>query len=133
MKPDKIRVLIRYTLFQIPALMLFALILLLVKRFVEIPDPVIWLLLGCWLAKDVILYPFVGRYYDPNLESNWFSMAGKVGTVKEALNPRGKVQVKGELWNAEIIDRTDKVDAGEKVRVRGAAGLTLLVELEKSE
>ena len=121
-------ILLRYTLFQLPALFLFILILFVLRRVINIPDLAVWFLIGCWVAKDVILYPFVGRFYDPNLRKNWFSMVGKVGTVKEALSPRGKVQVKSELWRAETLDRTHWVAVGEKVRVRGVAGLTLLVE-----
>jgi membrane protein implicated in regulation of membrane protease activity len=133
MKPEKIRVLIRYSLFQIPALLLFVAILFMLRRIIEIPDLAVWFLIGCWVAKDVILYPIIGRYYDPNLRTNWFSMVGKAGTVKETLNPRGKVQVKGELWQAETLDRAHSAEIGEKVRVRGVTGLTLLVESEKTE
>ena len=133
MKLGKSKVLLRYTLLQIPALLLFVLILLLVRRVVEITDIAVWFLIGCWVAKDIILYPIVGRYYDPNLQKNWFSMVGKVGTVKEALRPRGKVQVKGELWKAEPVDRTHSMDVGEKVRARGVTGLTLLVESKRME
>lgn len=133
MKSGKTRVLIRYSLLQIPALLLFVLILILLQWMIEIPDSLVWLLIGCWVLKDVVLYPFVGRYYDPNLRSDWFSMAGKVGTVKVALRPKGKVQVKGELWKAELIDGTDAADIGEKIRVRGVAGLILLVESENTQ
>jgi predicted Fe-Mo cluster-binding NifX family protein len=91
--------------------------LFVLQRVIDIPDLAVWFLIGCWVAKDVILYPFVGRFYDPNLRKNWFSMVGKVGTVKEALRPRGKVQVKSELWRAETLDRTHWVAVGEKVRV----------------
>lgn len=131
MKLGKRTALLRYTLLQIPALLFFVLMLLLVRRVFEITDIAVWFLIGCWVAKDIILYPIVGRYYDPNFQKNWFSMVGKVGTVKEALGPKGKVQVKGELWKAEPADRAHSMDVGEKVRVRGVTGLTLLVESVK--
>ena len=132
MKPMINSVLIRYTLFQLPALFLFVCILFLLQRFVNLPDLAVWLLIGCWVIKDIVLYPFVGRFYDPNLRKNWFSMVGKVGTVREALSPRGKVQVKSELWRAEPLNRTDSIGVDEKVRIRGVTGLTLLVEKERT-
>jgi len=134
MKHVKKSVLRRYALFQIPDLLLVVLILLVLKRFIEIPDVVFWVFVACWVAKDVLLYPLLGRFYDPNFQKNrFFSPVGKVGIVKEALEPKGKVQVKGELWQAEILDRTNSADVGETVRVRGVNGLTLLVESEKPE
>jgi membrane protein implicated in regulation of membrane protease activity len=132
MKPIKKSVLRRYVLFQIPDLLLVVLILLVLKRFIEIPDVVFWVFVACWVAKDILFYPLLGRFYDPNFQKNrFFSPVGKVGIIKEALVPKGKVQVKGELWQAEILDRTHSADVGETVRVRGVNGLTLLVESEK--
>ncbi len=132
MKHVKKSVLRRYVLFQIPDLLLVVLILLVLKRFIEIPDVVFWVFVACWVAKDILLYPLLGRFYDPNFQKNrFFSPVGKVGIVKEALVPKGKVQVNGELWQAEILDRTHSADVGEMVRVRGVNGLTLLVESEK--
>lgn len=134
MKHIKKSVLFRYALFQIPNLILFIIVLLVLKRFIEIPDVAVWVFIGCWVAKDVLLYPLLGRFYDPNFQKNrFFSPVGKVGIVKEALGPKGKVQVNGELWQAEILDRTHSADVGETVRVRGVNGLTLLVESEKPE
>jgi membrane protein implicated in regulation of membrane protease activity len=115
-------------------LLLVVLILLVLKRFIEIPDAAFWVFIGCWVAKDVLLYPLLGRFYDPDFQKNrFFSPVGKVGIVKETLGPRGKVQVKGELWRAEILDETHGANVGEKVRVQGVNGLTLLVESEKTE
>jgi len=134
MKHVKKSVLLRYALFQIPDLLLVVLILLVLKRFIEIPDVVFWVFVACWVAKDVLLYPLLGRFYDPNFQKNrFFSPVGKVGIVKEALRPKGKIQVKGELWQAESLDRTHSIGVGEKVRVRDVKGLTLLVESEKME
>ena len=132
MKHVKKSLLRRYVLFQIPDLLLVVLILLVLKRFIEIPDVVFWVFVACWVAKDILLYPLLGRFYDPNFQKNrFFSPVGKVGIVKAALVPKGKVQVNGELWQAEILDRTHSADVDETVRVRGVNGLTLLVESEK--
>lgn len=50
--------------------------------------------------------------------------AGRIGTARTALAPRGKVFVRGELWDA-VADCP--VAAGERVEVVEAEGLTLHV------
>jgi membrane-bound serine protease (ClpP class) len=52
-------------------------------------------------------------------------LVGKIGVVKQALNPEGKVFVHGELWQA--IARVP-IEDGRKVRITGVEGLTLTVE-----
>lgn len=46
--------------------------------------------------------------------------------VVEALSPRGKVKLRGEIWNAEAADG-GSIDAGEAVIVGEVRGLTLVV------
>ena len=52
-------------------------------------------------------------------------LVGKIGVVKQALDPEGKVFVHGELWQA--IARVP-IEDGCKVRITGVEGLTLMVE-----
>ena len=54
------------------------------------------------------------------------SMIGSVGTVREALNPRGMVFVNGALWQASASG--GPLEAGTPVRVAGVDGLHLRVE-----
>jgi membrane-bound serine protease (ClpP class) len=51
-------------------------------------------------------------------------MIGETGLVKDALNPVGRVQVHGELWEAEA---EGPVAEGETVRVDSVAGLKIKV------
>ena len=51
-------------------------------------------------------------------------MIGETGLVKDALNPVGRVQVHGELWEAEA---EGSVAEGETVRVDSVAGLKIKV------
>lgn len=53
------------------------------------------------------------------------SLAGRVGEVREALDPKGMIFVDGELWSAEA---DEPIRAGEKVVVREARGGVLKVE-----
>ena len=53
-------------------------------------------------------------------------LVGKIGVVKEALMPEGKVFVHGELWQA--ISK-DPIETGAKVRVMNVVNLVLEVEV----
>jgi membrane-bound serine protease (ClpP class) len=52
------------------------------------------------------------------------SLVGAVGVAASECRPRGRVRVRGELWQA-ICD--DGVDPGDPVVVEGVSGLTLHV------
>ena len=52
-------------------------------------------------------------------------LVGKIGVVKQALDPEGKVFVHGELWKAVA---GQPIENGRKVRVTHVEGLTLTVE-----
>jgi len=55
-------------------------------------------------------------------------LVGKIGVVKKALTPEGKVFVHGELWNARAKDPIDK-DA----KVRVVQVVDLILEVESAE
>ncbi len=76
---------------------------------VEIGEALFWI----WLSKR--RRPAVGAE----------SLAGLTAEVVSPCRPVGSVRLQGELWRA----RSEQgVDAGERVRVQGLEGLTLLVE-----
>lgn len=53
------------------------------------------------------------------------TLIGRRGTVRTRIDPRGTVQVAGELWTATTEDRP--IDKGETVEVTGIEGVRLLV------
>jgi len=55
------------------------------------------------------------------------SLAGRVGTVRSALDPLGSVQLGGELWSAELAEAGEALPAGTRVQVVKVEGLRLLV------
>jgi len=122
------KVIMRYILFQIPGLILFILILILIRRWVDLPAWYLWGFVALWLVKDAILFPFVWRAYDRDRLRELQSLVGTEGIVEERLAPLGYVQVRGELWKAELIEKETTVEKGQKVLVRGAHGLTLTVQ-----
>lgn len=53
-------------------------------------------------------------------------LIGELGESFQDLNPTGQVRVNGDVWNAESI--SGLINKGEKIKVTGIKGLTLLVE-----
>ena len=124
------RIVFRYTLFQIPSLALLAVILLVVRRYIDLPQWFLWGFMLLWVAKDAILFPFVWRAYDRSQERSLHNMVGKKGVAKERLDPSGYIHIHGELWKAEVIDGAPPVEKGEPVWVEGIRGPVLLVRGE---
>jgi len=55
-------------------------------------------------------------------------MVGAQGIAKERLAPSGYVQVRGELWKAELMEGSPPLEKGDRVRVEGVRGLRLVVQ-----
>lgn len=122
------RVIVRYALFQIPALVLLILILILIRRWVHLPGWLFWGSIAVWLVKDAILFPFVWRAYDRNRFKQLEGLVGTEGIAEERLAPTGYIRVHGELWQAEVVRADIIIEKGEPVRIRGIKGLRLQVE-----
>jgi membrane-bound serine protease (ClpP class) len=122
------RNLVTYALLQMPGIVLFALVLYLLRDWLDIPLWLMVLLVLLWIAKDAAIYPFVRHAYDMRAKSSAETMTGKKGRVKERLDPSGYVQLEGGLWRAEIRQGSAPIEAGKQVVVKGMNGLTLLVE-----
>jgi membrane protein implicated in regulation of membrane protease activity len=120
-------VLLRYALLQVPSLALLVLILISVRKWMDLPAWFVWGLVAFWVAKDVILFHFVWRAFDRDSPGG-HSIVCAQGIVEKPLAPLGYIRVRGELWQAERVGGGGPIDRGETVRVRGIRGLTLLVQ-----
>lgn len=127
------RVMLRYSLLQLPAAVALVLILTVVRQWVDIPRWFFWGLVALWVIKDIILYPFVWRAYDGGRSGAAHSIIGMQGVTKDRLEPSGYVRVRGELWQAEIMEGGQPIEKGVNVRIREIRGLILLVEPDKEE
>ena len=127
------RVVVRYVLLQMPALVLLILMLALVQRWVSLPTWFVWGLIAFWIAKDVILFPLTWRAYDRSHKVSANSMIGLQGIAENRLTPSGYVHVHGELWQAEVAKNSVPIEKGERVRIYGNRGLTLLVHRDNKE
>ena len=55
---------------------------------------------------------------------------GEKGMAQERLDPRGMVQVRGELWQAEAEPSGTHIEPNSEIKVTAAQGLTLIVSRE---
>jgi len=122
------KVLVRYTLLQIPALVVLVLLLWLVRRWLDIPVWIRVCIVAGWLIKDVVLFPFTWKAYDTSSKGTTHSMLGKTGRVKNRLDPSGYVLINGVLWKAEAAEEGAVIEEGASVRVKTINGITLFVE-----
>lgn len=127
------RIVIRYILLQIPALVVLILVLIVAKRWINLPVWFIWGLIALWAAKDAGLFFFTWRAYDPDYKDAGNLMIGQKGIAETRLAPTGYVQVGGELWQAEIEGDSLPVEKGESVKIYANRGLTLLVHPDREE
>jgi len=127
------RVYIRYGLLSIPGTVVLILVLIVVRNWVPIP---FWLrvsLMLLWVAKEVILFPFVWRAYDHAQSEVFHPMVGLRGITKERLAPAGYILVQGELWKAEKMSGEPPIGINKWVRVQKIEGLKLYVEPDGTE
>ncbi len=122
----------RYVFFQLPGMAGLILLLLVLKSWIDLPTWALWAVLAGWIAKDVILFPFVYRSYLPPPHGD-DRLLGETGISRERLERSGYVAVRGELWRAELKKGAPPVEKGEPVVVVGMRGLTLVVRPEKGE
>jgi membrane protein implicated in regulation of membrane protease activity len=123
----------RYALFQIPSILLLSASLFLLHRWVGLSHSIAWTILGLWIAKDIALFPFLRCSFDTDRAGKMNSMVGEKGTVSDRLAPSGRILVRGELWQAELLDHTLSAEPGQRVSVLEVRGLTLIVEHSRGE
>lgn len=116
----------KYALCQVPGVLLAGGVLFALVIWSDFPAWLAWFLLGLWVLKDAALFPFLWPSY--SAESPPMPMVGRIGEVREALDPSGYVRIGEEYWRAEIVPGSAPFQRGERVRVREQRGLTLVVE-----
>ena len=129
LKPEKIpgRIYLKYVLLNIPELAVVVLILMIIENWVALPLWLFWSIIGLWIVKDALLFPFVWRAYDWDRFEPSGSMIGIQGIVRRRLAPSGYVRMRGELWRAERLGEGPPIEAGQTVRVEKVEGLTVFV------
>jgi len=127
-KETKRRIVLRYVLYQIPDMAILVLILFVLHQWVDLS---LWLYIGLvslWMVKCVLGFTFVWPAYDKPRPGDVKSLIGTEGIAEERLDPSGYIRVHGELWRAEVIEKTIPIEKGQTVLIERACGLTLLVK-----
>jgi membrane-bound ClpP family serine protease len=124
---------LRYALLQLPGLAAVVGVVILVRHWGVFADYYAWIAVGLWIAKDMVVFRYVWRAYDWDNPSHTRWMIGKRGRVKEKLDPKGYVQIGGELWRAEAQDPSQPIAEGAWVRVLEMEGLLLVVSSDVGE
>lgn len=118
---------LRYALFQIPGAAFVAVLLAAAVRWWDWSISLALALMGAWLVKDAVLYPFVAVAYDPDSELDRDPLIGAHGVATQPLDPSGYVRIGAELWRA-VASGSAPIPSGARVRVRERRDLTLVVE-----
>lgn len=84
------------------------------------------LVVALFILKDAVMYPFVRSAYEP-VHDAAERLVGGEGVVTQALAPRGRVRIGGELWRAQVEDGAAALAEGTRVRVVAVKGLTIVV------
>ena len=117
----------KYLLFQIPGWVVGVGLLLFLWYEFGLP---VWFVAGflvLWVVKDFAIYPFIRTAINADVKTGPSVLIGKQGVARERLEPRGYIQVGGELWRAEIAPGHQPILPGSPVRVQTTRGLTLVV------
>ena len=117
----------KYLLFQVPGWILVALILIAMRYWFGLP---VWIALFgfvLWVIKDFLFYPLLRVAYQSGPKTGVDQLIGLRGVVRQNLDPRGQVYLRGELWRAETAPGVLPIVSGSRVRVLRAEGMTLIV------
>ena len=118
----------RYTLFQIPGLILLCLGLSAAVRWWGLPVLAAYGLVAAWIVKDAIMFPILRVAYESDGSGRVHPIQGALGVATQPLVPSGYVRLGSELWKAELASGSGAIPEGSAVRVVDVRGLTLVVE-----
>jgi membrane-bound serine protease (ClpP class) len=104
---------------------------------IDVPNPEMRLPLGLVLSVVIpfalimiLMVRLALRARQTRVTTGLAGMIGLKGRAETAIEPEGRVFVRGELWRARS---QTKIAAGENVRVVGVEGLTLDVDLAERD
>lgn len=127
--PDT-RTLLKYTLAQLPDIVIFVVVMLILQRWLELSTRLVTVLISLWVIKDILMFPILRRSFESDRPEDAQPMVGARGVARDRLDPEGYAWIQGELWRAELVQDHPPIEPGAPVRVESLRGLTLLVALD---
>ncbi len=126
------RVLLRYAAFQLPGVAMMSLGVAVAHSWFDVPTHVCVGALALWVVKDMVMFPFVRKAYEPGDGRLPRDVNGAIGTAHEDLDPSGYVNIGSELWRAECQAEHGPISKGDSIRVIAVRGLTVTVTREST-
>jgi len=74
----------------------------------------------------VVFYAIRAQFKKP--ATGLEGMIGTTGVARSNLNPRGKIQIHGEIWNGVVQLKEEVIKKGEEVEVVKIEGMRLVVK-----
>lgn len=121
------KVIIKYSLLQIPGILFLFVALIFIQRWIDIPDIIFWGIISLWIAKDIVLFFYTWKAYEWKKKEK---MAGMRGVAVERITESGYIIVNNEKWLA-VNHGDETIEDGEKVLIHDRKGLTLYIEKMK--
>lgn len=122
----------RYLVFQMPGWVIVGTGLMAAVHWWQLTHAIAWLLFGLFVTKDLVMFPFVRKAYEPSSGSPADALVGRSAVAADALASTGYVRVGSELWAAELRGGGE-VPPGYELRVVEVRGLTLIVDPVEEE
>jgi membrane protein implicated in regulation of membrane protease activity len=117
---------IKYLLFQIPGWIIAAAVLTALVHWEFLTKGIAGLCFFGWLLKDLLLYPFFRRAYEPGVTGS-ARLVGSKGIAEGDLTPKGYIRVRGELWRAVASPADHVLRSGTEVEIIGAERMEVFV------
>jgi membrane-bound serine protease (ClpP class) len=96
-------------------------------QFQRVSVPLVLVVSIATAAVFFTIMIFAVRAQKAPIRTGQESLMGKTGLVRSEINPRGSVQLGGELWSAELVDGDAPIARGERVEVIRVEGNRLRV------
>jgi len=121
------KIIIRYSLFQIPSLIIVILVVFTVHHWYTLNNAVILIIILLWIVKDIAVFPFVWKAYSEKDHDKLSSILKQQGVAIDDINPKGFVKINGEIWQAELVDPHVPITKGQVIEVVEITKLKLKV------
>jgi membrane protein implicated in regulation of membrane protease activity len=123
----------RYWLLQVPGWGVLVVALVAANRYLGLSVGWAFVVFVAWFLKDWAIYPILKNHYRFRVEAPSDRLIGRQATARQPLRPTGYVQLKGELWLAEVVKDGAPVEEGDEVAIEAVEGLTLRVRRVPSD
>lgn len=121
------KIIIRYSLFQIPSLLIVTLLVFTVNHWYILDNTIIVMIILFWILKDILIFPFVWKAYSHKDRDKSKTILNQHGVAVDSINPKGFVKINGEIWQAELVEPNDPINQGQPIEVVEIDGLKLKV------